>query len=110
MKSKMRNAKARKLIRPTAAEDRQINAGIAADPDTRELTAADFKKMQPLPEVLLARMNAGLTQAKFAALLGISVRTLQGWEQGQRKPALASRALITIAQKRPDVLRELFSE
>jgi uncharacterized protein (DUF4415 family) len=36
-----------KLTRPTAAEDRAINAGIAADPDTHELSDAEFKKLKP---------------------------------------------------------------
>lgn len=37
-----------KLIKPTARENRAINAGIKADPDTRELTDADFAQMRPL--------------------------------------------------------------
>ena len=36
------------LILPTAAEDAAINVGIAQDPDTMEITAADFARMQPL--------------------------------------------------------------
>ena len=36
-----------KLIRPTAAEDAAINAGIAADPDTYELSDEEFKKLRP---------------------------------------------------------------
>lgn len=36
-----------KLIRPTAAENRLINAGIAADPDTYELSEEEFKKLKP---------------------------------------------------------------
>lgn len=37
---------------PTEAEDADINAGIAADPDTREMTDADFARMRPASEVL----------------------------------------------------------
>jgi len=36
------------LIKPTAAQDRAINAGIAADPDTAELTDEQFKLLRPL--------------------------------------------------------------
>jgi putative transcriptional regulator len=43
-------------------------------------------------------------------VLGVSTRTLQGWEQGRRKPSGAARSLLTIAKRRPEVLRELFAE
>ncbi len=36
-----------KLIKPTAAEDKAINAGIAADPDTYEVSDDEFKEMRP---------------------------------------------------------------
>ena len=38
----------RKLIMPTAAEDAAINVGIAADPDTREVSATEFKQLRPM--------------------------------------------------------------
>ena len=38
----------RKIIMPTQEEDAVINAGIAADPDTYELSADEFKKLKPL--------------------------------------------------------------
>jgi putative transcriptional regulator len=60
-------------------------------------------------EVLETRMRSGLSQQKFADVLGVSRRTLEGWEQGRRRPTGAARALLTIAAKRPDVLRELFA-
>ena len=62
-----------------------------------------------VPEVLETRMRSGLSQQKFADVLGVSRRTLEGWEQGRRRPTGAARALLTIAAKRPDVLRELFA-
>jgi putative transcriptional regulator len=52
-------------------------------------------------------MRSGLSQQKFADMLGVSARTLQDWEQGRRKPTGAARSLLAIAAKRPDVLREV---
>lgn len=59
-----------------------------------------------LSPVISARKNSGLSQAEFAKLLGVSVRTLQEWEQGRREPSGAAKTLITIAERRPEVLRE----
>lgn len=53
-----------------------------------------------------ARKKSGLSQTEFAKLLGVSVRTLQEWEQGRREPSGAAKTLIGIAERRPDVLRE----
>ena len=62
------------------------------------------------PVATSARVNTGLTQAAFAKLLGVSVRTLQDWEQGRREPSGAAKSLIAIAQKHPEVLLELVTK
>jgi putative transcriptional regulator len=56
--------------------------------------------------VVQARQSTGMTQAEFASALSISKRTLQDWEQGRRSPSGAAQALICIAQRHPNVLRE----
>ena len=57
-------------------------------------------------EVAAARLKTGLSQALFAQALQISARTLQEWEQGRREPSGAARALIKIALRHPEVIRE----
>lgn len=57
--------------------------------------------------VISARKKTGLSQAEFAKLLGVFLRTLQEWEQGRRQPSGAAKTLIAIAERRPDVLKEI---
>ena len=56
---------------------------------------------------IAARRNTGLSQTQFAELLGVSVRTVQEWEQGRRRPSGAARTLFKVAERHPEVLREL---
>ena len=67
--------------------------------------AARVTKIE-LNEVVQARQNTGLSQAEFAEALHISKRTLQEWEQGRRSPSGAAQALIRIASRHPEVVRE----
>ena len=66
----------------------------------RRYTVASFP-------IVRAREKSGLSQAQFAALLGVSVRTLQEWEQGRRAPSGAARTLLLIAGKNPRALLEV---
>jgi putative transcriptional regulator len=53
-----------------------------------------------------ARSATGLSQSQFARLLGVSVRTLQQWEQGRREPRGAAKTLIALAAEHPSTLRK----
>lgn len=59
--------------------------------------------------IIDARVKSDLSQAQFAALLGVSPRTVQEWEQGRRQPTGAAKTLLRVAATHPEVLRELAS-
>jgi putative transcriptional regulator len=56
------------------------------------------------PNIKHIRRNYNLSQAQFAALLGISIATLQNWEQGRRLPKGAARVLLQVAAKHPETV------
>ena len=56
------------------------------------------------PDVKKIRSNYKLSQIEFAALMGISVKTLRNWEQGRRSPEGAARVLLQVAAKHPKVI------
>ena len=97
------SSKGRKL------NDRQLRAYEAKRDLAAELLESvrqmkDGKTKVVLPSAMEARERTGLSQSQFAALLGVSVRTLQGWEQGRKQPSGAARTLLSIAQTNPKAL------
>ncbi|MFJ1256395.1 helix-turn-helix domain-containing protein [Cupriavidus sp. CuC1] len=95
----------------TEIEERDAKRDLAAEllQSVREMTAGEGTALGQfaVPEAAEARHRTGLSQARFAQLLGVSKRTLQGWEQGRRKPTGAASTLLKVAKAHPEVLREL---
>jgi putative transcriptional regulator len=56
------------------------------------------------PEIKKVRKKLNISQNEFALMIGVSVRTLQNWEQGRRKPEGPAKALLRIASKNPGVV------
>jgi putative transcriptional regulator len=73
----------------------------------REFKEGKFARVTQIEPTMASkvRQSVGVTQAKFAALLGVSVRTLQEWEQGRREPTGAAKTLLAIALRTPEALR-----
>jgi len=67
----------------------------------REIKRGEHGRVINIPPISEIRQRTGLSQKKFAELLGVSVRTLQEWEQGRRAPSGAARTLLRIAAKNP---------
>ena len=61
-----------------------------------ELSPKDVSKIR------IKRLH--MSQGAFAKLLGVSVRVVQSWEQGDKKPSGAARRLLQVAEKNPDAL------
>lgn len=59
------------------------------------------------PNVRLIRERFDLSQSEFAGMLGVSIKTLQNWEQGRRAPRGAARVLLQVAARHPDVVWEV---
>lgn len=86
--------------------------------EARELTDRDFARAIPRKvrerivrgkisggsDIVALRHLVGLTQERFARVLGISVHTLRSWEQGRRTPEGPALALLRIAARHPRVL------
>lgn len=80
---------------------REILEGI------RELKRSEYGRVTTVPAIAAIREKTGLSQTTFARLLGVSVRTLQEWEQGRRAPSGAARTLLLIAAKNPRALLDV---
>jgi len=87
------------------ASRRKIGAEILEG--IRELKAGKSGRVISIPPIAEIREKTGLSQSHFATLLGVSVRTLQDWEQGRRAPSGAARTLLLIAYRNPQALLDV---
>jgi putative transcriptional regulator len=84
--------------------ERRRSIGAEILQGIREIKRGEHGRVTKIPAVADVRERTGLSQAQFARLLGVSVRTLQEWEQGRRAPSGAARTLILVAAKHPQTL------
>jgi len=70
----------------------------------KKLRTHTLKEPSP-PQVIRAKLK--LSQSAFAGLMGVSLRTVQDWEQGRRKPSGPAAALLRIAEQKPKIFTEL---
>lgn len=55
-------------------------------------------------DVKSLRERIGLTQAEFSRMIGVSIKTLQNWEQGRREPEGPAKALLRVVEKDPQAV------
>lgn len=72
----------------------------------RTWTVAGDKRIETKEDVQALRQEFGVSQSVFAKFMGVSINTLQNWEQGRRQPTGAARVLLTIAHRQPTLFRE----
>ena len=75
----------------------QIKKGILEPSRTFEFKPLDIKAI---------RQKIHQSQREFALMIGVSVSTLQNWEQGRRKPTGPARALLKVAAQNPEMVRQ----
>ena len=72
-----------------------------------EATSARVHRIRiKTPDVAAIRAKSGLSQTQFAKSIGVALGTLQGWEQGRRRPLGPARVLLALIEKRPSIVRE----
>ena len=78
----------------------QIKRGRLKPPRVFHFKPADIKAV---------RERLGVSQSEFALMIGVSVSTLQNWEQGRRQPEGPARALLKVAAENPEAVAEALS-
>ena len=78
-----------------------IRRGEAEPGRVTQIAAVDVKAI---------RQRLGKSQSEFANLIGVSVSTLQNWEQGRRQPVGPARALLRVAAESPEVVAAALSK
>ena len=103
------------MARMTEAElikrDRRRNIGEEVLQAIRDIKAGRTGRVFRIEvtQATEARLKLGLSQADFAAMLGVSVRTLQDWEQGRREPGGAAKALLKVTVAAPKTVRKVLA-
>lgn len=96
-----------------AMTEEEINIAAQSDPDALPLTKdqlRQFKRVHAIKEVevKLIRQKLHLSQDEFANYFGVSVRTIQEWEQHRRRPTATARNFLKVIEREPKaVLRAL---
>lgn len=81
-----------------------VKRAVATERGARK--PARVSEVNKKTEVARVRARLGLSQSRFAALLGISPDTLKNWEQGRRQPTGPAKVLLKVAARHPKIVLE----
>lgn len=81
--------------------EEEINRRALSDPDCPPLTHEELSEMERVPDVKAIRAKLKVTQEEFASRYGLSLRTVQDWEQDRFDPDQASRTLLRLIERIP---------
>ncbi len=97
----------KKLSKEILDRDAKRDIGAEVLEAIREIKAGGGRRFTvQVSQATEARFKLGMSQKDFAAMLGVSARTLQDWEQGRRQPSGAAKALLIVAAASPKVVRK----
>jgi len=87
-------------------KDDQFNELLNSVQEAGKIMRGELKSSREFkfeePDVKAIREHIGFTQSKFAILIGVSMRTLQNWEQGHRHPTGPAKVLLRLVQADPE--------
>ena len=86
--------------------DDEIEAAALDDPDAQPLSERELARMFRPRQLVEARKRMGMSQAQFAAVFHLNLRTLQDWEQGRREPEEIARAYLRVIARHPDAVTD----
>lgn len=97
----------KKSAKTNARRDARRDIGAELVQAVRDIKAGRGRRYTvEISDAALARQKVGVSQSRFAGMLGVSVRTLQEWEQGRRKPTGAAKSLLKVAAAAPKAVRK----
>jgi len=86
-------------------KDEHFNELIASIKEAGKIQRGEVEASRlyefPEPDIRAIREGIGFSQSKFAALIGVNIRTLQNWEQGHRHPTGPAKVLLRLVQADP---------
>ena len=109
-KRKTSLSKTKALIKSQQMTDAEIETAALDDPDNLPLTKAQLAHFRPVRQVETVdvrkiREDLHMSQANFARYFGVSVRTLQEWEQNRHSPNRTARNFLLVIAKEPQAVQ-----